>query len=72
MQTKKHSVLESGVNVLVGWGVALASQLVLFPIFSIHTTLRTNLWISLWFTAISLIRSYLLRRVFTRVTEAKR
>jgi hypothetical protein len=69
MQTRAHSALESCVNVAVGWGVSLASQLVIFPFFDLRVSLKTNLWISVWFTLISLARSFLLRRIFTHVTE---
>ena len=68
MQTKTHSAIESVVNIIVGYLVALGSQIVIFPIFGIHVGLRENLLIGFWFTIISLIRSYVLRRVFNRVT----
>lgn len=67
-QKKKHSALESVVNVLVGYGVALASQLIIFPLFGMHVSLNDNIQIGLWFTAISLVRSYILRRVFNHLT----
>lgn len=69
MQLKRHSLIESITNVAVGYGVALVSQIVVFPWFGIRVTLRDNLWIGLWFTVISIARSYVLRRVFTRITE---
>jgi len=69
MQQRKHSALESAINVLAGYGVAIASQVVIFPWFGIHVSIRTNLWIGAWFTVISLIRSYFLRRIFTHLTE---
>lgn len=64
MQTRLDSLLESGVNILVGYLVALVSQLAIFPMFGIHVPLTTNLWIGFWFTLVSLVRSYLLRRYF--------
>jgi hypothetical protein len=64
MQTRAQSAIESVANVLVGYGVALASQLVIFPRFGIEVPLSTNLWIGAWFTAVSLVRSYVLRRWF--------
>lgn len=69
-QTRRHSALESIVNVAVGYGVALASQVVIFPMFNIHIAFRDNVQIGLYFTVISIIRSYCLRRWFTtrRVT----
>lgn len=63
-QTKLESLIESIVNILIGYGVALASQLVLFPLFGILISFSTNLWIGLWFTIISLVRSYVIRRWF--------
>lgn len=64
MQTKLESFIESLTNILIGYGVALASQLVIFPHFDIHVPFTTNLWIGAWFTLVSLIRSYILRRWF--------
>ena len=63
-QSRLESLIESGVNICIGYCVALASQLLLFPLFGIHISLSTNLWIGFWFTLISLIRSYALRRWF--------
>ena len=63
-QTKLESLLESVINIIIGYCIALASQLILFPLFDIHISLSTNLWIGFWFTLISLIRSYVLRRWF--------
>jgi hypothetical protein len=58
------SLIESLMNITIGYVVALASQLALFPLFDIHVPLSTNLWIGAWFTAISLVRSYIIRRWF--------
>jgi len=57
-------MIESVVNVGVGYGVALGSQFIIFPWFGIRVTLAENLWICAWFTVISLLRSYCLRRAF--------
>jgi len=64
-QSKRHSVIESIVNVMVGYGVAVLSQIVIFPMFNIHIPLSDNLTIGLWFTGVSIVRSYSLRRFFT-------
>ena len=66
MQTKKQSLKESVVNVAVGYAVALISQVVVFPIVGIQATINQNLTVGLYFTIISLIRSYLIRRYFTK------
>lgn len=65
-QSRAHSFVESWVNVLIGYFVSLASQILVFPMFGIDVTLRTNLGIGAWFTLISLIRSYVIRRCFTK------
>ena len=65
-QSRLQSLIESLMNIMIGYGVALASQLVIFPLFDIHVSLGTNLWIGAWFTAISLVRSYVIRRWFNR------
>lgn len=64
MQRRLHSLLESWVNVAIGYGVAIGSQLLVFPLFGISVPLSVNLKIGLWFTAISIVRSFLLRRAF--------
>lgn len=67
-QLKKHSLIESLVNVAAGYGVAVGSQIVIFPLFGVHITLRDNLYIGLFFTIVSIVRSYALRRIFNRIT----
>ena len=63
-QTRTGSLIESLANNAVGYGVAIVSQVVVFPQFGIHVPLSTNLWIGAWFTVISLVRSYVIRRWF--------
>jgi hypothetical protein len=63
-QTRLGSLIESLLNIVIGYVVALLSQLVIFPLFDIHVPLSTNLWIGAWFTLISLVRSYIIRRWF--------
>ena len=63
-QTRLGSLVESLMNILIGYFVALGSQIVVFPMFDINVPLVTNLWIGAWFTAISLVRSYVIRRWF--------
>ena len=64
MQTRAESLKESALNIAIGYLVALLSQLIVFPIVGVHVDFTTNLEIGLYFTVISLIRSYLVRRWF--------
>jgi hypothetical protein len=64
-QSKLGSLIEAGMNILIGFVVALLSQIVVFPLVGIHgVPLTTNLEIGAYFTAISLVRSYVIRRWF--------
>lgn len=67
MQTRKQSLLEAWINVLVGYGVALLTQIVVFPMLGIPVKLEQNILIGIIFTVVSLVRSYLLRRLFNRL-----
>lgn len=64
MQTKQQSLYESFINILIGYITALVSQLLVFPLFDINIPFSDNLLIGLYFTIISLVRSYLVRRYF--------
>lgn len=64
MQSKLHSAIEAVANVAIGYGVAVLTQIVVFPWFGLHTELGANLAIGGIFTIVSLVRSYALRRLF--------
>ena len=67
MQTRLVSAIESLVNIAIGMGVALASQYIVFPIVGIENVSHSvHIQITLWFTAISFFRSYLIRRWFSK------
>jgi F0F1-type ATP synthase assembly protein I len=64
MQSRLQSLSETLLSVLIGYLVALVSQLMIFPWFAIQVTFRDNLLIGLYFTLISILRSYAVRRLF--------
>lgn len=68
-QSRRMSMFESITNVAVGYLVAILSQILIFPFFGIQVTLAENLMIGLFFTVISIARSYVLRRVFNRIRQ---
>jgi len=70
MQTRIGSLFESAVNLVIGFSVAIVSQLLVFPLFGIDVPFSSNLGISAWFTAISLVRSYVIRRWFNARIQA--
>ncbi|MBI3446250.1 MAG: hypothetical protein HY055_13050 [Magnetospirillum sp.] len=66
-QSHRMSLAEAAANVLIGYAIAVATQVMVFPVFGIHITLADDLRIGLVFLVVSLIRSYMLRRVFERL-----
>lgn len=66
-QSRLMSLVESVVNVIVGYGVAVVTQILIFPIFGLHTTLAQNLKMGAVFTVVSVARSYVLRRFFEAI-----
>lgn len=66
MQSRKDSLLESITNIVIGYAVAIVSQFMIFPWFGIRIALFDHLLIGFYFTLISLIRSYVLRRLFNK------
>ena len=63
-KSRLMSLVESLANVLVGYGVAVATQMAVFPLFGLTVTVTENLLIGLIFTVVSIVRSYALRRSF--------
>jgi hypothetical protein len=66
-QSRAMSLVESITNVIVGYGVAVVTQILIFPVFGLHTTLAQNLKLGGIFSAISILRSFLLRRFFEHI-----
>ena len=66
-QSRIMSLVESVANVVVGYGVAVVTQILIFPIFGLHTTLTQNLKMGAIFTVVSIARSFALRRVFEAI-----
>ena len=65
-QSRAMSMIEALANVAVGYGVAVLTQIAVFPLFGLSVTLVQNLMMGGLFTVVSIIRSYTLRRVFER------
>ena len=65
-QSRRLSFLEALTNVVVGYALAVLTQLIVFPWVGLTASLQDNLAIGAAFVGVSLIRSYVLRRVFER------
>jgi len=65
-QSKKKSLIESTVQTLVGLGTSILIQVVLYPIMGIPVTFEQNLIITAVFFIVSIVRGYLVRRLFEK------
>ena len=70
-QSRLMSLVEAVINVVVGYGVAVFVQVLLLPAFGLTLTLRQHLVIGLVFTGVSIVRSFLLRRVFEGLRRSR-
>ena len=70
-QSRLMSLVEAVANVIVGYGIAVVTQILIFPVFGLHTTLAQNLKMGAVFTVVSIARSYVLRRVFEAIRTKK-
>jgi hypothetical protein len=63
-QSRTMSLVESLTNVTVGFGIAVVTQVLVFPMFGLTFTLAQNMAMGAIFTVVSIARSYCLRRTF--------
>jgi hypothetical protein len=63
-QSRLMSLVEATANVVVGYGLAVLTQMLVFPMFGVRTTLGQNMVLGVVFTVVSIVRSYMLRRLF--------
>ncbi|KGK99967.1 hypothetical protein PM04_16805 [Thalassobacter sp. 16PALIMAR09] len=66
MQSQRQSLIEAITNVVLGYALAVITQIMVFPWFGLQVSLGDNLAIGAMFVMISLARSYALRRLFER------
>lgn len=63
-QSKRMSLLESTINIGVGFGISLGAQMVFLPMLGVPINHAQNFAFACIMTVISLARSFLLRRLF--------
>jgi hypothetical protein len=66
-QSRRMSMVEAATNVVIGYALAIVTQIVVFPWFGLETGLQEHLSIGLAFVGVSLARGYVLRRIFERL-----
>jgi uncharacterized membrane protein (DUF485 family) len=63
-QTRLGSFIEACFNVLVGFAINWTANMLILPLFGFNVTAGQALGIGVFFTVISVARSYLIRRFF--------
>lgn len=63
-QTKLLSFIEVITNTIIGFGIAMCVQTIVFPLYGLHVSHTTNFQMTMIFTVVSVIRSYIIRRWF--------
>lgn len=71
-QSRKHSMLEAIINVVVGFSINFLLNMLVFPLFGWEISAAQNIALGVIYTVISIVRSYSLRRVFNRWHKAQR
>jgi uncharacterized protein YacL len=66
-QSKKHSLIESIVNVVLGLIISFLIQLWIYPLLGIPVSINQNIFITVVFFIASFIRGYIVRRVFNAI-----
>ena len=61
------SLVEAMANVVVGYVLTIVTQMVVFPWFGLEAALTEHLTIGAAFVGVSLMRGYVLRRMFERI-----
>lgn len=71
-QSKFDSVVEVVVNNVLGFVIALAAQRIIFPLYGIENSYSTDAQIVIIFTFVSLVRGYVVRRIWNAKEARKR
>lgn len=63
-QTPRGAILEAWLNIAVGFSVNFVANLFLLPLVGASFTAAENFWLGWCYTAVSIVRSYAIRRWF--------
>ena len=66
-QKKKHSLIETISGTVIGLVTSFIIQLFLYPILDIPVRLEQNIIITIVFFVVSILRGYLVRRLFNKI-----
>ena len=65
-QSKKNSLIETVTQTVIGLGTSILIQVIIYPLMGIPVTLFQNVIITIVFFVVSILRGYLIRRLFNK------
>jgi hypothetical protein len=71
MQTKLQSAIEAASNTFIGYWLSVGVGQIFYPIFGYDVGIIDNMGLTAIFVAVSLTRSYVIRRWFTTRRKKK-
>jgi hypothetical protein len=63
-QSRLASFIEAVSNTVIGFFISVTAQWFLFMLYGIKATPMQFVWLSIWMTVLSVVRSYVLRRMW--------
>lgn len=69
-QTRLGSLYEALINIVIGFTINFAANMLIFPLFGFHISAGSNFVLGCIYTVISLVRSYVIRRWFNAKLSA--
>lgn len=65
-QTVRESIAEAWTNVAIGFSINYVANLLVLPLAGLDVTAGGAFWIGCIFTGISVVRSFVIRRLYNR------
>jgi len=72
VQSKKQSFIEASTNTAIGFVLSYGSTFIIFPLMGFESSASKNIIITLFFTAVNILRGYVIRRFFNNKKVVKR
>ena len=65
-QSPASSMLEAWTNIVIGFSVNFIANILLLPLVGLVLTAAQNFWLGATYTAISVVRQFVIRRFYNR------
>lgn len=63
-QTRRGAIIEAWVNIFIGFSINFFANFAIFPLIDVHVSSAQNFWLGCIYTAVSVVRSFMIRRWF--------